>query len=104
MICFSNAGIPWTENEHRQFLLGLEKCGKGHWLAISQGYVPSRTPSQVASHAQKYFIRQTNPTAPERRRPSLFDIKQDMVSIAAFFFLIATAYYIRTSFSFMTTC
>ncbi|KAK4350001.1 hypothetical protein RND71_029314 [Anisodus tanguticus] len=55
-------GIPWTEEEHRLFLLGLDKFGKGDWRSISRNFVISRTPTQVASHAQKYFIRQqTNP-------------------------------------------
>merc|ERR1719409_2237996 len=50
-------GIPWTEEEHRLFLLGLAKFGKGDWRSISRNFVVSRTPTQVASHAQKYFIR-----------------------------------------------
>ena len=52
-------GIPWTEEEHRLFLLGLSKFGKGDWRSISRNFVLSRTPTQVASHAQKYFIRLT---------------------------------------------
>ncbi|MBA0593327.1 hypothetical protein Gorai_010276, partial [Gossypium raimondii] len=46
-------GVPWTEEEHRMFLLGLQKLGKGDWRGISRNYVISRTPTQVASHAQK---------------------------------------------------
>ncbi|KAK4589152.1 hypothetical protein RGQ29_019943 [Quercus rubra] len=38
------------------FLLGLQKLGKGDWRGIACNYVISRTPTQVASHAQKYFI------------------------------------------------
>ena len=41
----------------RLFLLGLDKFGKGDWRSISRNFVISRTPTQVASHAQKYFIR-----------------------------------------------
>ncbi|KAI3455485.1 hypothetical protein Pfo_012148 [Paulownia fortunei] len=70
-------GIPWTEEEHRQFLLGLQKLGKGDWRGISKNYVPSRTPTQVASHAQKYFIRQSNATR-KKKRSSLFDMVPDM--------------------------
>lgn len=73
------AGIPWTEDEHRMFLLGLQKLGKGDWRGISRNYVMSRTPTQVASHAQKYFIRQTN-VSRRKRRSSLFDIIADEVS------------------------
>ncbi|KAL8458368.1 hypothetical protein ACS0TY_036039 [Phlomoides rotata] len=72
-------GVSWTEPEHRQFLLGLERYGRGNWRAISRNYVPSRTPAQVASHAQKYFIRQSNTNEPgRRRRASLFDLATDM--------------------------
>mmetsp|Transcript_42664 Transcript_42664/g.51805 ORF Transcript_42664/g.51805 Transcript_42664/m.51805 type:complete len:277 (-) Transcript_42664:716-1546(-) len=48
---------PWSEEEHLCFLVGLTKLGKGNWSAVSRYYVPSRTPAQVASHAQKHFIR-----------------------------------------------
>ncbi|XP_015883030.3 transcription factor MYBS1 [Ziziphus jujuba] len=66
-------GIPWTEEEHRLFLLGLEKFGKGDWRSISRNFVISRTPTQVASHAQKYFIR-LNSMNRDRRRSSIHDI------------------------------
>ncbi|XP_039025380.1 transcription factor MYBS3-like isoform X2 [Hibiscus syriacus] len=69
-------GVPWTEEEHRMFLLGLQKLGKGDWRGISRNYVISRTPTQVASHAQKYFIRQCN-VSRGKRRSSLFDIVAD---------------------------
>lgn len=60
------------------FLLGLQKLGKGDWRGISRNYVVSRTPTQVASHAQKYFIRQQNMTR-RKRRSSLFDMIPDEV-------------------------
>ncbi|CAK9173272.1 unnamed protein product [Ilex paraguariensis] len=69
-------GTPWTEEEHRMFLLGLQKLGKGDWRGIARNYVISRTPTQVASHAQKYFIRQSN-VSRRKRRSSLFDIVTD---------------------------
>ncbi|XP_077235376.1 transcription factor MYBS3-like [Tasmannia lanceolata] len=69
-------GVPWTEDEHRLFLIGLQKLGKGDWRGIARNYVVSRTPTQVASHAQKYFIRQTN-VSRRKRRSSLFDIIAD---------------------------
>uniref|UniRef100_A0A5B6YQC3 Putative transcription factor DIVARICATA-like n=1 Tax=Davidia involucrata TaxID=16924 RepID=A0A5B6YQC3_DAVIN len=66
-------GIAWTEEEHRLFLMGLERCGKGDWRSISRNFVFSRTPTQVASHAQKYFNR-LNSENKERRRSSIHDI------------------------------
>lgn len=69
-------GEAWSEEEHKRFLLGLNKLGKGDWRGISRNYVVSRTPTQVASHAQKYFIRQTN-VRRRKRRSSLFDMVID---------------------------
>lgn len=58
---------------HRLFLLGLKKHGKGDWRNISRNFVVTRTPTQVASHAQKYFIRQLS-GAKDKRRASIHDI------------------------------
>ncbi|KAJ6771261.1 TRANSCRIPTIONAL ADAPTOR 2 ADA2 -RELATED [Salix koriyanagi] len=71
-------GVPWTEEEHKLFLLGLQKVGKGDWRGISRNFVKTRTPTQVASHAQKYFLRRNNQNR-RRRRSSLFDITQFMI-------------------------
>lgn len=57
----------------RQFLMGLKKYGKGDWRNISRNFVTSRTPTQVASHAQKYFIRQHS-GGKDKRRSSIHDI------------------------------
>ncbi|XP_059299941.1 transcription factor MYB1R1-like [Lycium ferocissimum] len=73
-------GVPWTEEEHKLFLLGLQKVGKGDWRGISRNFVKTRTPTQVASHAQKYFLRRSNLNR-RRRRSSLFDITTDLVSV-----------------------
>nr|XP_043626543.1 transcription factor MYBS3 isoform X2 [Erigeron canadensis] len=68
-------GLPWSEEEHRRFLSGLEKLGKGDWRGISRNFVNTRTPTQVASHAQKYFLRQASLLNKKQlRRSSLFDL------------------------------
>ncbi|XVE79215.1 hypothetical protein DITRI_Ditri14bG0039700 [Diplodiscus trichospermus] len=67
-------GVPWTEEEHRLFLIGLQKYGKGDWRSISRNAVVSRTPTQVASHAQKYFLRLNSSNKKDKKRSSIHDI------------------------------
>ncbi|XP_047340104.1 transcription factor DIVARICATA-like [Impatiens glandulifera] len=64
---------PWTENEHKLFLLGLQMYGKGDWRSIARKSVVTRTAAQVASHAQKYFARQ-NAIVAEKKRSSIHDM------------------------------
>ncbi|GFH22925.1 transcription factor DIVARICATA, partial [Haematococcus lacustris] len=72
-------GVPWTEEEHRLFLIGLSQFGKGDWRSIARNYVVSRTPTQVASHAQKYFIRLNSANKKDKRRASIHDITSSTV-------------------------
>lgn len=57
----------------RLFLHGLQKFGRGKWRKICWELLKTRTPTQVASHAQKYFERPK--TASNRRRSSIHDIR-----------------------------
>ncbi|KAM0938222.1 putative transcription factor MYB-HB-like family [Dioscorea sansibarensis] len=70
-------GVPWSEEEHRCFLIGLERLGKGDWRGISRNFVRTRTPTQVASHAQKYFLRMNSTMNTKRRRTCLFDLVKE---------------------------
>ncbi|CAN0186071.1 unnamed protein product [Ascophyllum nodosum] len=43
----------WDEAEHEGFLKGIDRHGK-EWQVIADLFVPSRTPTQIRTHAQKY--------------------------------------------------
>lgn len=49
------------------FLEGLDKNGKGDWKGIARDYVKTRTAIQVASHAQKYYLRQNAESEAKKR-------------------------------------
>lgn len=43
--------------QRRNFLRGLNMYGRGNWIYISRDFVPTKTPMQIYSHAQKFFRR-----------------------------------------------
>lgn len=57
-------------------MTGLRRFGRGDWRSISINAVITKTPVQVTSHAQKYFLRQNsaNNERRGRRRASTLDI------------------------------
>lgn len=59
---------------YRDFLVGLDNMGKGDWRGISRNYVQTRSPTQVASHAQKYYKRQSQKGM--KKRKSIHDSSQ----------------------------
>ena len=63
----------WTKDEHIRFLKGLEQHGKGSWKEISL-IVGTRTPTQIQSHAQKYFLRQKQE---KKNKRSIHDFTMD---------------------------
>ncbi|XP_054816941.1 transcription factor DIVARICATA-like [Prosopis cineraria] len=75
-------GIPWTKTEHEMFLQGLERFGRGDWKSISRFLVTSKTPTQVASHAQKYFKKLENPKSRSRKDGSFMRTVDDSHMLA----------------------
>lgn len=71
-------GKCWSEEEHLAFLAGLQKLGKGNWRGISRYYVPTRTSTQIASHAQKHMQRVSGDT----KRVSKFTKIEQQANVA----------------------
>ena len=76
----------WSREEHQNFLVGLKEKGKGNWKEIATKFVKTRTTSQVASHAQKYYLRRRG-RHERRRRPSVFDMPFEPVTPYILFFI-----------------
>ncbi|KAF8672081.1 hypothetical protein HU200_049781 [Digitaria exilis] len=67
--------FDWDGAADAAAALGFKRspCYMGTGRNISRNFVTSRTPTQVASHAQKYFIR-LNSGGKDKRRSSIHDI------------------------------
>ncbi|KAK6789147.1 hypothetical protein RDI58_012946 [Solanum bulbocastanum] len=68
----SSKGRRWSEDERRVFLIGLDKLEKGNWTRIAKEFVPTRTSTQVASHAQRYFERHKENRALKPHKSNVF--------------------------------
>ena len=76
-IYLNRISMQWSNDEHLLFLKGLEIYGKGDWKGISKSLVLTRTPVQVASHAQKYFLRKEKlKMCNTKLRKSIFDLEK----------------------------
>ena len=74
----------WTEKEQEQFLEGIMKFGN-EWKNI-QKYVQTRTPTQIRSHAQKFFLKlKRNLNTFNISSEEFKNMKEDNFSIKCFF-------------------
>lgn len=62
-----------------KYIASLPCSLQGQWKQISRYYVPSRTPTQVASHAQKHFLRISGVT----KRRSRFTAVEESILAAS---------------------
>ncbi|XP_050918077.1 transcription factor MYBS3 [Lathyrus oleraceus] len=47
--------VPWSQQEHDLFVMGLTEYGKGKWSKIAKHYVCNKTPQQVQCYARSFF-------------------------------------------------
>uniref|UniRef100_A0A0D9VGB1 Myb-like domain-containing protein n=1 Tax=Leersia perrieri TaxID=77586 RepID=A0A0D9VGB1_9ORYZ len=64
----------WSVQEHSQFLLGLDKYGKGKWITLAREFVKTKTSIQIASHHQKFCNRMKKRELNACKRTSIHDI------------------------------
>ncbi|KAI5418885.1 transcription factor MYBS3 isoform X2 [Lathyrus oleraceus] len=51
----SRLRVPWSQQEHDLFVMGLTEYGKGKWSKIAKHYVCNKTPQQVQCYARNFF-------------------------------------------------
>jgi len=54
--------MPWTEEEKRLYLQGVEQCGQNNWGKIASDYVTTRTPHQIREYARSLLGQGSNQT------------------------------------------
>lgn len=59
----------WSSQEHDVFLAQLKRFGRGEWVAIAR-QIPTKSPDQVRSHAQKYFLSLKNGKSMYQKLPT----------------------------------
>lgn len=69
---------PLFKMRQRETLCCLSQ---GNWRGISRQYVTSRTPTQVASHAQKYSLRTSGSTKRRSRFSALEEQQAQQVGM-----------------------
>ncbi|CAL5197382.1 unnamed protein product [Lathyrus oleraceus] len=47
--------IPWSQQEHDLFVMGLIEYGNGKWSKIAKHYICNKTPQQVQCYARSFF-------------------------------------------------
>ena len=60
----------WNRSEHLAFIEGIKMYGK-NWKLVAN-YIGSRNSTQVRSHAQKYFLRETTKHAIRQQAREFF--------------------------------
>ena len=77
--CFYFVTKKLKKNLKDLFFFSFLELLQGQWKQISRYYVPSRTPTQVASHAQKHFLRLSGGT----KRRSRFTAVEESLLVAS---------------------
>ncbi|BAS78861.1 transcription factor SRM1 [Oryza sativa Japonica Group] len=73
----------WTREEHSQFLHGISTYGKGNWKALASEFVKTKSSTQIASHYQKFCIREEKRRLSKCKRASIHDIVSPTTTTSA---------------------